>query len=517
MAALVPGLTVLEFVEHVLGIALSVAQRTILAAYYALPMPDQEHAECFRVIAGYDYRPRPYPGGLVVVAGARGGKTERLLAAPLVYEALCADHSSYLSRGEAAAFPLVAQDARATRVAFGYIKAMLTETPELAPFVRDVRASEIDVGERVTISCFACTVGGTRGYTIGAAGLDEEAYWDVDGQEILRSVRRGMGTVPQPRLFVVSTPRARHGILWRAYESSWGKPEAKTLVIHAPTALLNPSFRLDRLAEEADLDERGAGRDYEARWLADEEVYVSPDVLAANVEPRRSLPPVPGVHYVGACDPSGGGGRERFAWCVAHREGPRVVVDHVGWRGGDGRAFSPQDAVAASAADFKAYGVPSLVGDRYAGLWVSQAFAEHRITYVFSARDKSGAFVECAPLFHRGAIALPDMPELLREFRQLEQRALPGGKVRVEHPRNGTDDLANAVALAAQEVAGVVPFDPKDIRSSGILRAAVEMGDRFANSGITVNPRYGRSDMIRHAKDLDRVSRSQGPRKYRGF
>ncbi len=172
MAALVPGLTVIESSEHILGISLSVAQRTILCAYYALPMPDKEHTECFRAIAGYEYQPRPYSGGLIVAAGARGGKTERLLAAPLVHEALCVDHASYLSRGERAVFPLIAQDARAARVAFGYIKAMLTDTPELAPFVRDVRASEIDVGDHVTISCFACTVGGTRGNTIPAAGLE---------------------------------------------------------------------------------------------------------------------------------------------------------------------------------------------------------------------------------------------------------------------------------------------------------------------------------------------------------
>lgn len=462
MAPLVPGLSILDFTEHVLGISLSVAQRTILAAYYALPMPDQEHAECFRAIAGYDYHPRRYPGGLVIVAGARGGKTERLLAAPLVFEALCTDHAAYLSRGERATFPLIAQDGRAVRVAFGYIRAMLTETPELASFVRDVRAAEIDVGDRVTISSFACTVGGTRGYTIPAAGLDESAYWDVDDLEILRSVRRGMGTVPVPRLFIVSTPRGRHGILWRSYEASWGKPEAQTLVIHAPTSLLNPSFHLDRLAKEAELDEAGAMRDYEARWLADEEIYLAHEVLSACIAPRRSLPPVPGVIYSGGCDPSGGGGRERFAWSIAHREGAVIIVDHVGSRGGDGRPFSPQDAVAASAADFKAYGVRTIVGDRYAGRWPEQAYAAVGISYEFSERDKSAAFVECAPLFHRGGIELPDIPELLREFRQLEQRALPGGKIRVEHPRNGTDDLATATALAVleQEGAGLRQFYP---------------------------------------------------------
>ena len=39
MAALLPNVTILEFVEHVLEIALSVAQRTILAAYYMISVP----------------------------------------------------------------------------------------------------------------------------------------------------------------------------------------------------------------------------------------------------------------------------------------------------------------------------------------------------------------------------------------------------------------------------------------------------------------------------------------------
>jgi len=116
--ALLRGVSLPDFEEHILGFDLSMAQRAILCAYDGLPMPDAAHAECFESMAGYPYRLRAHPGGCFMVAGARGGKSQRLGAAPLVHDAVTRDHARYLSRGERAAYVLIAQDLRGVRVDF---------------------------------------------------------------------------------------------------------------------------------------------------------------------------------------------------------------------------------------------------------------------------------------------------------------------------------------------------------------------------------------------------------------
>jgi len=51
---------------------------------------------------------------------------------------------------------LVAQDQRATKVAFGYIRDYLTRSPLLAPQVAEVLASEITLTNGLSIACIAC-------------------------------------------------------------------------------------------------------------------------------------------------------------------------------------------------------------------------------------------------------------------------------------------------------------------------------------------------------------------------
>ncbi len=106
------------------------------------------------------------------------------------------------------------------------------------------------------------------------------------------------------------------------------------------------------------------------------------------------------------------------------------------------------------------YGCQDVVGDRYAGQWVRQAFREAGIRYRDVDRDRSGYYLEVEPLFSQGRIDLLDHLPLAREWRALERRPRAGGTDRVDHPRGGHDDHANAVAIAAT-VADMraVPFE----------------------------------------------------------
>lgn len=160
------------------------------------------------------------------------------------------------------------------------------------------------------------------------------------------------------------------------------------------------------------------------------------------------------MNYAAGCDPSGGGADE-FAWAVAHAEGERVVVDVVKARGRRGRQpLDLEAAVADCVADLKAYDVWEVVGDRYAGAWVVEAFRKHGIVYRHSERTKSELFLDLLPLLTAGRLELPPDAETGRQAKLLQRRRGAQGKDAVDAPPGGHDDRINAAALAVAQVAG---------------------------------------------------------------
>lgn len=158
--------------------------------------------------------------------------------------------------------------------------------------------------------------------------------------------------------------------------------------------------------------------------------------------------------YRAGCDPSGGGADE-FAWALAHPDGERVVVDFVKARGRRGRQpLDLEAAVADCTVDLKSYGIREVVGDRYAGAWVVEAFRKHGIVYRHSERTKSELYLDLLPLITAGRVELPPDAELIRQAKLLQRKRGAQGKDAVDAPPGGHDDRINAVALTVQQLAG---------------------------------------------------------------
>jgi hypothetical protein len=119
--------------------------------------------------------------------------------------------------------------------------------------------------------------------------------------------------------------------------------------------------------------------------------------------------PHAGVRYVAGVDPSGGGA-DAFTLAIVHREDSgRIVHDVIKGRGRVG-TLAPDlaDVVREYAAVLTRYGCQDVVGDRYAGQWVRQAFRGAGIRYRDVGRDRSGYYLEVEPLFSQGRIDLLD-------------------------------------------------------------------------------------------------------------
>lgn len=90
---------------------------------------------------------------------------------------------------------------------------------------------------------------------------------------------------------------------------------------------------------------------------------------------------IAGVRYTATVDPSGGG-PDAFTFAIVHLDGNRFVQDVMrGWAKGESKSVTFEAIVAEIADVCRAYGILRVVGDRYAGDWVSQAFTQRGFPY----------------------------------------------------------------------------------------------------------------------------------------
>lgn len=470
--------SIIQFVTDpaFLGLEISPAQETLLRAIYGLPLADQEQDRIWGLCAERPYLVgHQYPEASVL-SGARGGKDSRIAAPIVIYEALWGGHAEHRAKGETIMIPLIAQDAKASQIAFNYIKAYLTENPVLAAEVRDVLAEQIVLTNGVVVRCFPCTRTTTRGYSIPVAVLDELAFYRLEGSansdaEIQAAVRRGMiafsGT---SRLIKISTPYMSDGVMFEDHRRAFGQPDPDVLAWRAPSQSMNPAIRQERLDQEERLDPIRFKREYLAEFIEGLAAFLPRHLIErAVVKGREALDPRPEVRYVVAVDASQGGA-DAFTCSVAHAEGTgadlRVVQDYCEGRAARGDSTVDLEAVVQHYGEVaQRYGQRKVYGDRLTtarhGGWIVEAFGRHGITYVvdhvvgpdraLTHLTASDAYVAVEHLFTEGKIELLDHEVQTKEWGQLEKRALPGGDTKVTHPRDDKyhDDHANATALAA--------------------------------------------------------------------
>src|SRR5262249_28528033 len=131
--------------------------------------------------------------------------------------------------------------------------------------------------------------------TLVALLADELAFWPVDetsanpDSEILGAARPSMATVPGSILLGASSPYARRGELFAAYERHFGKEDAPALVWHAPTRVMNETVPQRVIDEAYEADPGKAAAEYGAEFRTDVETFIDLDTVMAAVEPSVAL------------------------------------------------------------------------------------------------------------------------------------------------------------------------------------------------------------------------------------
>jgi hypothetical protein len=387
--------------------------------------------------------------------GRRGGKS-RVFALIAVWLATCKDWSRYLVAGEEGLIPILADARDRALQTMGYVKARL-EHPRLQPLVMNDLAEEITLRNSVIIRVGTASIRAARSRTVLTALCDEIAFWQSDelganpDKEIIRALRPAMLTIPESRLFCLSSPYARRGMLWDQYKKYYGKEDERVLVWQADTMTMHPTVDREEIDKRYEDDPAAAAAEFGAQFRSDLETIISTEVVdACMVRGRTELSPDRSIIYKAFVDPSGGSS-DSMTMAVAHLDRNGIaVLDCIRERK---PPFSPENVVEEFCGVIKSYGLVSCTGDRYGGEWPTERFALNGVSYEISEMTRSELYQAMIPLLNSRKAQLLDSRVLETQLTALERRPRAVVRDLIDHPPGAHDDVSNAVAGALVLVA----------------------------------------------------------------
>jgi hypothetical protein len=424
------------------------AWRAFLSVLFALPL-DADQLALYTEFTGRQTPPTTPVAESYLICGRRAGKSA-VLALVAVYLAIFRSYKQHLAPGEVATIRIMSSDRDQSRTILRYIGGLLRGNPQLAKRIIRETSESFELNNRVVIEVGSASFRATRGYSFAAVLCDELAFWRSDEStnpdvEILRAIRPGLMTIPDSKLLIASSPYARKGALWDAFQRYYGKDDASVLVWRAATRSMNPTISAVEIEAEYDKDPASAAAEYGAEFRTDVETFISIEAVRACIQPDvRERPPMRHHRYYAFCDPSGGS-NDSMTLSVCHKEGATILVDAI--REAKPQ-FSPEAVVEEIAKLLKAYRITLVYGDRYAGEWPREQFKRHGINYEHAGKSKSDLYLDLLPLINSGGVDLLDSDRLLHQLVSLERRTARGGRDSIDHPRGAHDDVCNACAGA---------------------------------------------------------------------
>ena len=358
--------------------------------------------------------------------------------------------------GEFIFIGVFAPDRKQARITFRYIVGLLKSVPALAALIVREGREFLELSNGVIVEVLTASTSAPRGRSYALAIVEEAAFLPSDDSanpdvELLRALRPALARVPGSLLAVVSSPYARRGVLFTAWQKYHDTPDPAVVFIQAATADLNPTFDQTAIATAYEDDPASASAEYGAQFRADVESFISREVIdAATVPGRVELPYRQDATYAAFVDPSGGRA-DSFTLAIAHREQERAVLDVIRETT---PPFSPEQVIADYAALLASYDITTVTGDRYAGEFPREQFRKHGITYEPSEKAKSDIYKDVLPLLNSGTVELLDHPRLVTQLSGLERRTARGGRDSIDHSPGSKDDVANS-ACGALVLVGV--------------------------------------------------------------
>jgi hypothetical protein len=456
---------------------------------------------------------------LVAVCGARGGKTYTLGALRLLHLAVTVSLAT-MAPGERAVGLIVAPSLKLAAQCMRYVSGAIGQSAELSACVVSDTAEAIVLdlpGGRVSIESAAASSGGIslRGRSLVGAVLDECAFfkdgdYKVNDVELFRAAAPRV--LPGGQTILCSTPWAEAGLLYDEFVANHPNPKCaapncvteghphRAMAAHAPTLLLrdNAPEIASVVESETERDSVNASREYGAKFLTIgtglffDSGAVGRCARAELVMPAaRSPRSMPSVLSVGG-DLGFTSDSATFV-CIERTAAGVRMVDYVELRPTpESGPLKPSAVYAAGVAMCKRWGVFHVVADQYYSQNAKEEFWKERIAFIETPGGQEGKgdmFTVTRRYVHEGRAELPNDARVLKQFREVQSRPVPGGGMSITSPRkSGHGDIVSSTVAATwhadrlplPEAPEVVPTDEREAAAARWEKRITERIDREA-------------------------------------
>lgn len=449
--------------------------RAALSGMFGLPM-DANRRSLFNKLAGTRRPPAKRVKECYVIAGRRSAKSHTTAAVATYMATIGVEMegiASKLAPGERGFVLCIAVDRAQAAVVFNYVKGILEASPMLSGMVAKWGAESVELTNGITIQIATNSYKAIRGRAAVATIFDEACFYGESESaspaiELYRAAVPAMASTGG-MLLVISSPWARKGLVFDKWRKHFGKNSDDVLVLKAPTRSFNPTIPAELVEAALEDDPEGARTEWLAEWKEGVSDLLQRSVVDAAVRPEPlEMPYQFGVNYYGFADPAGGG-KDEYAMAIGHLEDDVVVVDLVRARNG-----KPADITAEYAELFKAYGIRTIVTDKFAGSWAKDEFEKNDIKVEQSAAPKSELYRDSVSRFNSGLVQLPPDATLISQFCNLERRVARNGRETIDSPPGGHEDRANAAA----GIMSIVPGAKKTGGPAILLKPSRRFGGR---------------------------------------
>ena len=444
--------------------------------------------EVIAAIGDVEALPRAAPAEVLVLSGIRTAKSMISAAASIRAAQTC--QLAHLGPGEVPRVSVVSTTTDLAHVVYRHIVGNMLARPRLrARLVEEPKADSVLVrhpsGRVVEIKVVAGARAGASLVARWSAGVVfDEAPRMLGADEGVVNLDDARAAVigrmlPGAQIWTIGSPWAPQGPVYKMVIDHWMRPTPRLVVIRAPGPAMNPVYWTpERCAELARTDPDAHRTDVLAEFTDPEEsLFPSADLDRATRKGPLELPREPRHEYAAAMDPATRGN----AWTLViatKRAGKKVVVLAMQWQGSKSAPLKSREVLLEIAAICKAYGIESVITDRYAIDPLRELASDAGLGLVESTETMAPLYLTLRRRFSDGEIELPPHAELLADLRAVRKRVTQSG-IAIVLPKTADGrhcDFAPSLVLALRRwlddpmPAGAPPGTPE---------AADEMAARY--------------------------------------
>jgi len=480
---------------------LSLPQRTVLKAFYGLPLTEDElvfwsisqggatydNLGYVQTVTQIPYYPKEYDR-LVLYLGRRSGKTDKIISTAVAYEITLGGHTEYLQKGQQLKVPFIAQTAGDAQTNMNFIRLALEESPLLSQQLdADQVASEIRLKNGVVVDPLPVNKSVGRGHAIPVWVGDETAFWWTDANaanpdfEVERAIQYAQLQFPFAKSFLGTTPWSEQGIAFEAWKAGTEGRNLKcdtcraaktllcehsvedraeyegVLVIHASTAAMqNPLVTRKRLVQIQRRDPEAFPRESLALTLKSVSGWLAEAKISKAIQLGRiSLPKRDNIEYVAAIDPAFR--KDFWAFTIVHHDVKKgIVQDYIRyWEPAPGAPLAPGEVLDEIKTILDTYGIGMVYSDQYQLESLQQLAMDRGFVingYDFTGKSKSVITGGFKVTLDAERIELLDHDVQKGQLLSLQRQVLQAGNIRIAAPPGKHDDLAMVLILGCRIV-----------------------------------------------------------------